>query len=85
MILCMSDSDGIKQLRQLAAKRAKLNADIDETAETVLRSGEYVENVAAALGVSRETIRRFRDKHQIPDARDIRQESGRPRRRPANP
>jgi hypothetical protein len=29
-----------------------------------------------ALGVTRETVRRFRDKHGIPDAREIRKAKG---------
>lgn len=68
----MSDSDGIKRLRHLAVRRKRLSAEIDELAETLLRGGEYVGNVADALDVSRETIRRFREARKIPDAREIR-------------
>lgn len=72
----MPDSDGIKKLRQLATRRSKLNTEIDEATEAVLRDGEFVADVADALGVTRETIRRFRDQHGIPDAREIRKEKG---------
>jgi hypothetical protein len=44
----------------------------------VLRDGEFV---ADALGVTRETIRRFRDQHGIPGARAIRKAKGTPFRR----
>ena len=76
MILPMADSDGVKRLRQLAARRRKLTEEIDEATETLLRDGEFVQDVADALGVSRETIRRFRDERGIPDAREIRQAKG---------
>jgi hypothetical protein len=70
------DSEGIKKLRQLAARRGKLDAEIDEATEAVLRDGEFVADVADALGITRETVRRFRDKHGIPDAREIRKAKG---------
>jgi hypothetical protein len=41
-----------------------------------LCDGEFVENAAGALGVSRETVRRFRDARGIPDAREIRRANG---------
>jgi hypothetical protein len=51
------------------------------TARSLLREGEFVNDVADALGVSRETIRRFRDARDIPDAREIRRAAGAPARR----
>jgi hypothetical protein len=82
----VTDSEGIKKLRQLAAKRKKtiaaLDAEIDELTEQLLRDGEYVESIAAARDVSRETIRRFRKEREIPDARATRSAKGEPRRRP---
>lgn len=84
IILVVSETDGIRRLRQLAARRKRLDAEIDEAAEAVLRDGEYVEDVATALDVSRETIRRFRDKRGIPDTREIRKAKGLPLRRPTD-
>ena len=76
MILGMAESEGLKKLRLIAARRVKLSTEIDDATEQLLREGEFVADVADALGVSRETIRRFRDEHQIPDAREIRKEKG---------
>lgn len=81
----MTESDGIKRLRQLATRRRKLAAEIDATTEALLRDGEFVADVADALGVSRETIRRFRDEHGIADAREIRQAKGAAFRREGQP
>ena len=72
----MTESDGIKRLRQLATRRRKLAAEIDAATEALLRDGEFVADIADALGVSRETIRRFRDDRGIADAREIRQAKG---------
>lgn len=79
----MSESEGIGRLRELVAARKQTSAEIDELLAELLRGGEYVENLAAALGESREKVRRFRIEHGIPDARDIRRAKGNPRRRPA--
>ncbi len=49
--------------------------------EALLREGEFVNDVADALAVSRETIRRFRDARDIPDYREIRRAAGAPARR----
>lgn len=81
----MTDSDGIRRLRQLATRRNKLSAEIDDATEAALRDGEFVGEVADALGVSRETIRRFRESKGIPDARDIRAQKGEPRLRGGKP
>jgi len=80
----VSESDGIKRLRELVAIRNKASADVDECLAGLLRDGEYVENLAAALDESREKVRRFRKEHDIPDAREIRAAKGEPRRRPRN-
>lgn len=77
------DTPAIARLRQLATRRKKLEGEIDAATEEALRDGEYVEDIAAALDVSRETVRRFRKDRDIPDARDIRAAKGAPRRRPA--
>ena len=50
----------------------------------MLRDGEFIEDIATALSVSRETIRRFRDEREIPDAREIRRAKGAPARRAAS-
>jgi hypothetical protein len=76
MISGMAESEGLKKLRLLAARRVELSTEIDDATEALLREGEFVADVADALGVSRETIRRFRDEHHIPDAREIRKEKG---------
>jgi hypothetical protein len=78
----VSESDGIKRLRELVAIRNKASADVDAFLAGLLREGEYVESLAAAMEVSRETIRRFRDDRGIPDTREIRAAKGEPRRRP---
>jgi hypothetical protein len=78
----VSESDRIKRLRGLVAVRNKASADIDALLAELLRDGEYVEDLAAALGESREKVRQFRMAHGIPDTRDIRREKGKPRRRP---
>lgn len=77
----MSESDGITRLRRLAATRRKISAEIDETLEALLRDGEFVEDIADALGESRETVRRFRKGRDIPDAREIRRGKGTAARR----
>jgi hypothetical protein len=76
-----TDSEGIRKLRQMVARREKLSAEIDDQTEQLLRDGEFVENVAGALGVSRETVRRFRDKRDIPDPRETRRATGAPTKR----
>jgi len=81
MIMCMVESDGIKHLRLMARRRKRLDADINAATESLLRDGEFIEDVALALDVSRETVRRFRDEHDIPDAREIRRAKGLPSRR----
>lgn len=78
----MSESDGIRRLRELVAIRNQASADVDKLLAELLQDGEYIENLAAALDESREKVRRFRIEHGIPDARDIRREKGEPRRRP---
>jgi hypothetical protein len=78
----VSESDGIKRLRELVAIRNQASADVDKLLAELLRDGEYVDNLADALDESREKVRRFRKEHGIPDARDIRREKGEPRRRP---
>ena len=77
----MPDSDGIKHLQQLAARRKRLDGEIDAATESLLRDGEFIDAIAATLGVSRETVRRFRDDRSIPDAREIRRAKGAPARR----
>jgi hypothetical protein len=77
----MSESDGIKRLRQLASRRDHLAAEIDTLTDSLLREGEFVENIAAALGTSREKVRRFRVEREIPDAREIRRAKGAAARR----
>jgi hypothetical protein len=77
----MVESDGIKRLRQLASKRDRLDADIDALTDDLLREGEFVEDIAAALSTSREKVRRFRKDRNIPDAREIRRAKGAPGRR----
>ena len=85
IIEAVSESDGIRRLRELVTLRKKTSAEIDELLAELLRDGEYVENLAAALDESREKVRRFRKERGIPDARDIRRGKGEPRRRPAAP
>lgn len=79
----VNESEGIRRLQELVATRKQLSAKIDALLEELLRDGEYVEDVAAALGESREKVRNFRKARDIPDARDIRREKGTPLRRPA--
>lgn len=81
IIGCVSESTGIRDLRQLVSDRRELDAKIDEKTAELLREGEFVEDVAAALGESREKVRRFRNERNIPDTRDIRREKGLPPRR----
>ena len=78
----MSESEGIKRLRELVAARKQASAEVDALLVELLGDGEYIEDIAGALGESREKVRRFRIEHGIPDARDIRREKGSPRRRP---
>jgi hypothetical protein len=77
----MTESDGIRKLRELAARRSQVSAEIDGLTEALLRDGEFVESIAAALGESRETVRRFRKERGIPDAREIRRAKGAAARR----
>jgi hypothetical protein len=81
MIVCMTGSSGLEQLRRLAAARRQLDEQIDTLTESLLRDGEFVEDIAGAQGVSREKIRRFRKDHDIPDTREIRRSKGAPARR----
>ena len=83
MILAMADSPGIKHLRQLVAKRSQLSGEIDAAVADLLREGEFVEDIADALGESREKVRRVRVALGIPDAREIRRAKGSPARRAA--
>ena len=76
MIDGVADSDAIKKLRQLAGKRKRLDDEIDAATEQALRDGEFVEDIADALGASREKVRRFRVARDIPDAREIRAAKG---------
>lgn len=76
IIACMTESDGIRKLHELAARRREISAEIDDVTEALLRDGEFVESIAAALGESRETVRRFRKERDIPDAREIRRAKG---------
>lgn len=77
----MAGSRGLEQLRCLATTRRQLDAQIDTLTESLLREGEFVEDIADAQEVSREKIRRFRKDHDIPDAREIRRAKGLPTRR----
>jgi hypothetical protein len=81
MILCMAGSSKRGQLRRLVTARRQLDAQIDALTESLLREGEFVEDVAGDLGVSREKVRRFRKDRDIPDAREIRRAKGAPARR----
>jgi hypothetical protein len=81
MILAMADSPGIKHLRQLVAKREQITEQIDASVAGLLREGEFVEDIADALGESREKVRRVRVALGIPDAREIRRAKGSPARR----
>jgi hypothetical protein len=72
----VADSDAIKRLRQLAAKRKRLEGEIDAATEQALRDGEFVEDIADALGASREKVRRFRVAHEIADPRETRRAKG---------
>jgi hypothetical protein len=77
----MADSPGIKRLRQLVAERKQLSGEIDDVVAELLRDGEFVEDIADALGESREKVRRVRVALGIPDAREIRRAKGSPARR----
>ena len=77
----MTESEAIKKLRQLAVRRKRLDGEIEAATEGALRDGEFVEDIAAALSESRETVRRFRKERDIPDAREIRRAKGLPLRR----
>jgi hypothetical protein len=81
--LRVTASTGLDQLRRLVATRRQVDADIAAVEEALLRDGEYVENIAAALEVSREKVRRFRDGRGIPDTRETRRARNAPARRPA--
>lgn len=81
MILCMADSPGIKRLRQLVARRERASGEVDDAVAGLLREGEFVEDIADALGESREKVRRVRKELGIPDAREIRRSKGLPPRR----
>src|SRR5262245_13806465 len=82
--LHMTDSAGIIRLRDLAGSRRRVQADIDTLTPRLCADGEFVTAIADALGVSRETIRRFRDNHGILDAREIRRAKGASARRHSN-
>jgi hypothetical protein len=77
----VASNPALDRLRQLVARRKQLTAEIDQTTEAVLREGAFVNDVADALGESRETVRRFRKDRGIPDAREIRRAMGGPARR----
>ena len=77
----MTESEGIKRLRQLVGRKNRLSAEINQQTAALLTEGEFIEDIAGALGESRETVRRFRDKHKIPDTREIRRANGLPPRR----
>jgi DNA-binding NarL/FixJ family response regulator len=79
----MADSPGIKRLRSLVRRREEVSGQIDEAVAELLRDGEFVEDIADALGTSRETVRRTRDRLGIADAREIRRAKGLPTRRQA--
>lgn len=81
MILAMADSPGIKHLRQLVARKKQVGEQIDAAVADLLRDGEFVEDIADALGESREKVRRVRVALGIPDAREIRRAKGSPARR----
>lgn len=85
MISCMTESAGTGRLRQLVAERKRVSDDIDAEVIRLLRDGEFVEDIAGALGESREKVRRVRKAQGIPDAREIRRVKGAaPRRSPAS-
>lgn len=81
MILPMADSPGIKNLRRLVAKRDRAASEVDAAVASLLREGEFVEDIAGALDESREKVRRVRKELGIPDAREIRRAKGLPARR----
>lgn len=81
--VALCPASGLEQRRRLAATMRQLDTQIDALTESLLRDGEFVENIAAAQGVSREKIRRFRKDHGIPDTRETRRAQGAPARRPA--
>lgn len=81
MITLVPDSPGIVRLRQLVKRRGRLETEISETVGALLRDGEYIEDIADALGESREKVRRIRVELGIRDAREIRRERGLPLRR----
>jgi hypothetical protein len=81
MIPGMADSPGIKRLRQLVARRKQASEQVDAAVAELLRDGEFVEDIADALGESREKVRRVRVALGIPDAREIRRAKGSPARR----
>jgi hypothetical protein len=84
------DTPAIGRLRQLAARQKQLavqqkqvDGEINAETEEALRNGEFMEDIADALGVSREKIRRFRISKGIPDPRETRRAMGAPARRPS--
>jgi transposase-like protein len=83
IILRMAESAGVTRLRRLVAKRDKASTEVDAQVVALLREGEFVEDIAAALGESREKVRRTRKTLGIPDAREIRRAKGAVTRRSA--
>lgn len=79
----VSESPGVQRLRQLVGRRKRLDSRIGYVTERLLREGEFVGDIAGALGVSREKIRRLRKELCIPDAREIRRAKGAAPRRSA--
>jgi len=77
----MGESDGLRRLRLLAARRRRINDQIDALLAELLSAGEFIEDIATALDESRENVRRFRIKRGIPDAREIRRAQGAAARR----
>jgi len=78
----MTDTPGIQRLRRLVAKQNAATAAVDEVVAECLREGEFVEDIADALGRPREKVRRIRVALGLPDTREIRREKGLPLRRP---
>jgi len=77
----MGESDGLRRLRLLAARRRRINEQIDALLAELLSAGEFIEDIATALDESRENVRRFRIKRGIADAREIRRARGAAARR----
>lgn len=82
--LPVSGGSKLEELRRLAATRRQLDAQIDALTESLLRDGEFVEDIADTQGVSREKIRRFRKDRDIHDTREVRRVKRAPARRHQN-